>query len=281
MLLLNVRFGTGASPRSNRPGKDLDIGLQPLASLSGSGKKRCLAVPEKIIDLALMPLPVDSNDVSCVELTREKLFAIVGENHPLHKEKQITLQQLSGAPFLILKDGHCFRDDTLSAFRADNVEPRIVFESGCFLTILNMVRAGIAISVMPEMAFEPTPGCKFIPIKAERAIRTIGLVQPKQQYQTHYLRAQILLSLYLRILFQPLCYRSLPDNYPIQTFVSGLAWVSDCWLLAGLGRKHIHGHLRQALTRSEKRTRRHHCGRIYFRTQQVDFFPRSQRLTFE
>jgi LysR family hydrogen peroxide-inducible transcriptional activator len=149
---------------------------------------RLQEVKEKTIDLALMPLPVDSDDVSCVELMREKLFAIVGENHPLHEEKQITLQQLSGAPFLILKDGHCFRDDTLSAFRADNVEPRIVFESGCFLTILNMVRAGIGISVMPEMAFEPTPGCKFIPIKAERPIRTIGLVQPKQQYQTHIQR---------------------------------------------------------------------------------------------
>jgi len=163
-------------------------------------KEECSAVllqelKEKTIDLALMPLPVDSDDVSCVELMREKLFAIVGENHPLHEEKQITLQQLSGAPFLILKDGHCFRDDTLSAFRADNVEPRIVFESGCFLTILNMVRAGIGISVMPEMAFEPTPGCKFIPIKAERPIRTIGLVQPKQQYQTHI---QTLLASFFR-----------------------------------------------------------------------------------
>jgi LysR family hydrogen peroxide-inducible transcriptional activator len=143
------------------------------------------ALREKIIDLALMPLPVNSEDVSCTELMRESLFAIVGENHPLQKEKEITLQQLSGSPFLILKDGHCFREDTLAAFRAADVEPRIVFESGCFLTILNMVKVGMGISVMPEMAVDPTSGCKFIPIKAEQPIRTIGLVQAKRQYQTH------------------------------------------------------------------------------------------------
>lgn len=146
------------------------------------------ALRKKTIDLALMPLPVGTGDVSCVELMRERLFAVVWENHPFQKEKQITLQQLSGAPFLILKEGHCFRDDTLSAFRAANVDPRVVFESGCFLTILNMVKARMGISVMPEMAVGPISGCKFIPIKAEQPIRTIGLVQLKQQHQTHVQR---------------------------------------------------------------------------------------------
>jgi LysR family hydrogen peroxide-inducible transcriptional activator len=156
------------------------------------------ALREKVIDLALMPLPDDTEEFSCIELVRERLFAIVSEHHPLRNEKQVTLQQLSGAPFLILKDGHCFRDDALSVFHAANVEPRVVFETGCFLTILNMVRAGIGISVMPEMAVEATLGCRFIPIKAERPVRTIGLVQSKQRYQSHvqrllasFLKAQI------------------------------------------------------------------------------------------
>jgi LysR family transcriptional regulator, hydrogen peroxide-inducible genes activator len=158
------------------------------------------ALRESTIDLALMPLPVNSDDVSCIELMRERLFAIVWDKHPLQNEKQIKLEQLSGAPFLMLKDGHCFRDDALSAFHAANVEPRIIFESGCFLTILNMVRAGIGISVMPEMAVDPTSGCRFIPIEGEHPIRTIGLVQRKQQYQTH---VQLLLASFLRAQLLP------------------------------------------------------------------------------
>src|SRR5207248_4599270 len=96
------------------------------------------ALQEKAIGLAIMPIPTDSDELTSVELIREKLFAIVGEDHPLQSEEYLTLQQLSGSPFLILKDGHCFRDDTLAAFHKAQVEPRIIFESGCFLTILNM-----------------------------------------------------------------------------------------------------------------------------------------------
>jgi LysR family hydrogen peroxide-inducible transcriptional activator len=151
---------------------------------------------ERALDLALMPLPVDSDDVSCLELVHEKLFAIVGPNHSLQQEAEVTLQQLAGSPFLILKDGHCFRDDTLSAFRDADVKPRIVFESGCFLTILNMVRAGMGISIMPAMAVDPTPGCTFIPIQGDRPVRTIGLVQSKQQYQAP---ARSLLAAFLSV----------------------------------------------------------------------------------
>ncbi len=150
---------------------------------------------EGTIDLAIMPLPVEGKRVSTSELLREKLFAVVCADHPLQNEKRLSLKQLGGAPFLFLKDGHCFRDDALAAFRRARVEPRIMFESGCFLTILNMVKAGIGISVMPEMAVDETSGCIFIPIHADQPIRTIGLVQSDQRAPT---RAQNLLADFLK-----------------------------------------------------------------------------------
>jgi LysR family hydrogen peroxide-inducible transcriptional activator len=143
------------------------------------------------IDLAIMPLPVRGNWASCWELSREKLYAVLCSDHPLKSEKHLTLRQLAGAPFLFLKDGHCFRDNALAAFRSAHVEPRIVFESGCFLTILNMVKAGIGISVMPEMAVDESFDCKFVPIRDSRPVRSIGLVQSKQRVQT---RSQVLFA---------------------------------------------------------------------------------------
>ncbi len=153
---------------------------------------------EETIDLGIMPLSIDADDLLHTELMHEKLFAIVGNEHPLQNEKQLSLEQLSGAPFLLLKDGHCFRDDTLAAFRLASVEPRIIFESGCFLTILNMVKAGIGISVMPEMAVCQDSGCKFIPIASDRPVRTIALVEPKERYRT---RAQNLLGSFIKAHF--------------------------------------------------------------------------------
>jgi LysR family hydrogen peroxide-inducible transcriptional activator len=142
------------------------------------------SVREGALDLAIMPIPVRGKWASSMELMTEKLYAAVSNGHPLAKEKQITLKQLEGAPFLSLKDGHCFRDDVLATFRNAHVEPRIVFESGCFLTILNMVKAGIGISVMPEMAVNENVGCAFIPVRGDRPIRVIGVVQSNQRVPT-------------------------------------------------------------------------------------------------
>ena len=97
---------------------------------------------------------------------------------------------------LFLKDGHCFRDDVLEMFSRAKVQPRITFESGCFLTILNMVKAGIGVSVVPEMAVKRGSGCKFIPIDTDQPVRTISLVQLQDVPRT---RPQELLANFFKV----------------------------------------------------------------------------------
>ena len=147
------------------------------------------------IELAIMPVHPDTKGITSTELLQEQLFAVVCDGHPLEKHKKIRLEQLGGAPFLFLKDGHCFREDVLAMFKRANVQPRITFESGCFLTILNMVKAGIGVSVMPEMAVKRGSGCKFIPIESDRPVRTISLVELQGVQRT---RAQELLVNFFR-----------------------------------------------------------------------------------
>lgn len=48
---------------------------------------------------------------------------------------------------------------------------------------------------MPEMAVDQNSGCKFIPIARDRPIRTIGLVESREQYRT---RAQGLLASFIK-----------------------------------------------------------------------------------
>jgi DNA-binding transcriptional LysR family regulator len=63
----------------------------------------------------------------------------------------------------LLKEGHCFGDNTLSACGRARLDPNVVFESGQFTTILAMVAAGTGVSVVPQMAVESRLGCRFIP----------------------------------------------------------------------------------------------------------------------
>jgi LysR family transcriptional regulator, hydrogen peroxide-inducible genes activator len=84
-----------------------------------------------------------------------------------------------------------------AVFRTAQLNPRIVFESGQFSSILSMVGAGLGVSVAPEMAIEKRSGCRFVPLADDRASRTIAAITLRGRSSTRlqdafltHLRAQ-------------------------------------------------------------------------------------------
>jgi LysR family hydrogen peroxide-inducible transcriptional activator len=152
------------------------------------------------IDLALLALPVPGDGLVCEELLREPLFAVIPTKHPLAIKKAIDLREIKGDSFLLLKEGHCFRESTISACRRSKLRPNVVFESGQFSTILAMVSAGMGVSIVPAMAVEKRKGCRFIRIQDERATRCVGIVQLKHRFPP---RAQCALLEHLRQCVSP------------------------------------------------------------------------------
>jgi LysR family transcriptional regulator, hydrogen peroxide-inducible genes activator len=138
---------------------------------------------EGSLDIALVALPVRGSELERVELMWEPLRLVVPVKHPLASQKSVSFKQIGREPFLLLKEGHCFRDTTIAACRHARLNPNVVFESGQFASILGMVAAGAGVSVVPEMAVEPRDGCTFLPL-AERLGRRIGLVRLKNHFQT-------------------------------------------------------------------------------------------------
>lgn len=136
------------------------------------------------IDLAIVALPVPGENLRSMELFRESMFAVLPESHTHAGRKAIRLEELKDDPFLLLKEGHCFRDSTIAACRKSKIKPNVVFESGQFATILAMVSAGMGISAVPEMAVQPFAGCRFVPIRSHRFIRRIGAVMMRRRFET-------------------------------------------------------------------------------------------------
>ena len=99
------------------------------------------------------------------------------KGHSLARRRSISLGELRDSPFLLLRDGHCFREAAVAACNRARLNPNIVFESGQFSSILSMVGVGLGISIVPAMAIEKRADCCFIPIQDERAVRTIGAVK--------------------------------------------------------------------------------------------------------
>jgi len=146
-------------------------------------------VQQGAIDLALLALPVPATNCVCHELFRERLYAVVPRNHRLASATHLSLTQIENDPFLLLKEGHCFRDNILSACARARVQPSVVFESGQFATILAMVAAGSGVSVVPEMAVEKREGCRFIPLSDDSAYRRVGVLQLKRHFRSRVHRA--------------------------------------------------------------------------------------------
>ncbi|HZR33154.1 MAG TPA: LysR family transcriptional regulator [Terriglobales bacterium] len=146
---------------------------------------------EARLDLALAALPVSGEGLICEELLRERLYVVLPARHHLASQKQISLKQIEEENFLLLKEGHCFRDNAIAACRRARLQPNVVFESGQFATIVAMVAAGMGVSLVPTMAVEPRKGCRFVPLADEASHRRVGIVQLKQHFPTRAHRALV------------------------------------------------------------------------------------------
>jgi LysR family hydrogen peroxide-inducible transcriptional activator len=117
-----------------------------------------------------VPLQTRGHEFQTFPLIEEKLYAA------LAKRRSVTLGELHGEPFLLLRDGHCFRETAVAASKRARVQPKIIFESGQFSSIFSMVCAGLGVSIIPAMVLEKRNGCQFVPLADGRATRAIGPV---------------------------------------------------------------------------------------------------------
>lgn len=84
--------------------------------------------------------------------------------------------------FLLLEEGHCFRDQALSFCNLPTTAPREILEGSSLSTLVQMVGAGIGITLIPEMAIAvevrsaPVSIARF---NGEQPSRSIGMVWRK------------------------------------------------------------------------------------------------------
>ncbi|QNI35622.1 LysR family transcriptional regulator [Edaphobacter albus] len=125
------------------------------------------------IDLAILALPMRYKDLEMFPLLTERLFAVLPKDHPRATKESLSLKELRGESFVMLRDGHCFRDLSIAACTHARITPRIAFESGQFSSLFGMVAAGVGVSLVPEMAIDRNAGCRYIRLSDAGATRTI------------------------------------------------------------------------------------------------------------
>lgn len=125
------------------------------------------------IDLAILALPLRHKELEIFPVLTEPLFVVLPKDHPRAGAKSLALKDLRGESFVMLRDGHCFRDLSIATCARARITPRIAFESGQFSSLFGMVAAGVGVSLVPEMAIDSNSDCRYVRLSDARATRTI------------------------------------------------------------------------------------------------------------
>jgi LysR family hydrogen peroxide-inducible transcriptional activator len=131
------------------------------------------------LDLALVALPVNSPEMLCSELFREPIWVVVGMDHRLAAQGQVKLPDLRGEKMLLLKEGHCFRDDALRICRRVRMPFHAMFETDQFSSIFPIVASGLGITLAPQMAAQTARACRLLPLERE-TFRRVGYIRVRR-----------------------------------------------------------------------------------------------------
>lgn len=132
------------------------------------------------LDVAIVALPISEPALHEFPLFEED-FVLVRPEADAHKPAP-SPSMLQDMRLLLLEEGHCFRDQALSFCDIGQTQPRQVMEGSSLSTLVQMVGAGLGVTLLPEMAMALESRASDVAIArfAEPApARTIGMVWRK------------------------------------------------------------------------------------------------------
>ncbi|RUY33152.1 hydrogen peroxide-inducible genes activator, partial [Mesorhizobium sp. M7A.F.Ca.CA.001.13.2.1] len=102
------------------------------------------------LDAAIVALPVSEPSLTEIVLFAEN-FVLVrpgeDEGKPVPNREMLREMRL-----LLLEEGHCFRDQALSFCNMHSARPRELLDGSSLSTLVQMVGAGVGVTLIPEMA---------------------------------------------------------------------------------------------------------------------------------
>ncbi len=132
------------------------------------------------IDTAIVALPVSEGSFTEVALFEEDFLLVRPQGES--GDPVPTSEGLRDRRLLLLEEGHCFRDQALSFCNIQSMLPRDGLDGSSLSTLVQMVGAGIGVTLIPQMAVpvetRSAPVC-VARFAGPQPSRTIGMIWRK------------------------------------------------------------------------------------------------------
>src|SRR5271163_462933 len=132
------------------------------------------------LDTAIVALPVSEPSLVEVALFSEHFLLVrpgEDEGTPVPSSTMLRAMRL-----LLLEEGHCFRDQALAFCKMQSSPPREVLDASSLSTLVQMVSAGIGVTLIPEMAVPVETRSASVSVarfKDPQPSRTVGMIWRK------------------------------------------------------------------------------------------------------
>lgn len=106
------------------------------------------------VDCGFLRLPTKP-EFETILLERDKLLAILPENHPLTKHEKVPLTALCDEPFMLLEKGA--KAEVSEVFERNGLVPRTHFTTWDDYAVMSMVESGLGLSILPQLILKRVP----------------------------------------------------------------------------------------------------------------------------
>jgi LysR family hydrogen peroxide-inducible transcriptional activator len=133
------------------------------------------------LDTAIVALPISEPSFTEVALFAENFLLVrprEDTGKPVPSSKMLREMRL-----LLLEEGHCFRDQALSFCNMKSSLPRDMLDASSLSTLVQMVSAGMGVTLIPEMAVAVEARSASVSVarfKNPQPSRTIGMIWRKK-----------------------------------------------------------------------------------------------------
>ena len=124
------------------------------------------------VDCGFLRLPTHP-DFETVFLEKDKLMAIIPENHPLKDSEKFPVTALCDEPFMLLEKGA--KAEISEIFERNNLTPNVKFTTWDDYAVMSMVESGLGIAILPELILKRVPYRIIAKELDVPAYRNIGL----------------------------------------------------------------------------------------------------------
>ncbi|MEO8233410.1 MAG: hydrogen peroxide-inducible genes activator [Ignavibacteriota bacterium] len=155
-------------------------------------------IHKSTIDLGILALPINDSGIIEESLYYEPFVAFIPEKHKLFVKEKINVDDLFVQDLLLLKEGHCLREQTLKVCRTSEKEWRddhnkILFEFGSLDTLINLVQQNFGITLLPYLSVRYMKDDSKLKLVREFTKpvpkREIGIVYGKSFIKKHLIQA--------------------------------------------------------------------------------------------